>query len=486
MRKIIILILSTLFIITSCTETNENKVDPEVSKMKTELANHAFTKALIKVKEKTETTENDERRIKNASDMNEFDFTNAYNLYNDAIEADPSNLDAQLGAAVSRILSLMKTPEFIILRNAWWNIADNHDLSSMSLNESRLKISNFINNALMPAIDYSLERMAVLDTDKNKNYVYLITPEFYDEEEGDTFELDMSEIKQFHAALIAVKSFISLSQSYKIDITDYSLEGIKNALTRGSDFLTLLDSSKMIDAHNKANDAINKSLEGIDFLLAETDDQDDDLLKNTANHTEDIHNFKDNLLKLQDALNNPYEIKNNGITLNLTISSFFNNAPQDLKALLPDYTVEIENNELKIELVADNKVDMIYPDTTFGGLLQGTPSQEDIKLFTEIYECISSESCNEMGETDYYCNDEFNCKYGPTCSADTECESYQHCSADGHCLSGIRCNNNTDCNEWQHCSTENICEYGTPCSSNTDCYSDETCNEENYCEWIND
>ncbi len=489
MKKIIVLVLTTLFIITSCTDSTSDKVDPEKSKMKTELANHAFTKALKIVKEKTETTEcsgdDCNSGIENPEDMDSFDFTNAYNLYNEAIEADPGNLDAQLGAAISRILALLKDPEFIKLRNAWWNVNNNFDLDSASLTEARLKFSNFINNAFIPAIDYSLDRMAILDKPENKNYVYLITPEFYDETEGDTFELDMTEIKAFHAILLSVKAGTNLTQAYKIDLNDYSLEGIKNALTKGSNFLTLLNAGKMVSAHNKANEAVNKALDAIEFLLAETDDQDNDLIKNTAKTVDNIYKFKDNLLKIKDALNNPYELKNNGIALSLTISNFFNNAPTDLKALLPDYTVSIENNELKVKLVAENRVSLIFPDTTFGGLLAGNPSQEDIKLFTEIYECSANVSCYD-GDPYYHCTKDFTCKYGKACSTDTECETYEHCGTDNYCANGTRCSEDSNCSSGEHCSTENICEYGKRCSNDTDCDSNETCNTDSYCEWAGD
>jgi hypothetical protein len=415
--------------------------------------------------------------------MNGFDFTNAYNLYNEAIEADPNNLDAQLGAAVSRILALLKTPEFIQLRNAWWNADNDFNLDNTSLTEARLKFSNFINNALIPAIDYSLERMAVLDKLENKNYIYLITPEFYDEPEGDTYELDMSEIKQFHAMLLLIKATTNITQAYKIDLTNYSLEGIKNALTKGSDFLTLLDANKMVLAHTKANEAIDKSLESIEFLLAETDDQDNDLIKNTSENTDKIYEFKNNLLKIKDALNNPYEISHNNITMNLTISNFFNHTPQDLKALLPDYTVTIENNELKIKLVAENNMDLTFPDTTFGGLLEGNPSQEDIKLFLGIYQCSSNIPCYD-GDFDYHCTDNFKCKYGKACTNDSECDTdYQHCDNDNYCANGRRCSDDNECGTWEHCTAENICEYGKRCQSNNDCDNDEICNAENYCEW---
>jgi hypothetical protein len=474
MKKIIILLLATLFIFTSCDDSKVTpKINPEESKLKTEAANAAFSDVLLVMKDKD---------IEEASDMDDMDFESAYNLYNEGVTADPSNLDAQLGAAVSRILSLLKDPEFIKLRNAWWNADDNFNLDNVSLSESRLRLSAFINNALLPAVDYSLERLAILDTFANKDYTYIITPGFYGESiEGDSYELDMTEIKLFHAILLGVKAGINVSQAYKIDLADYSLEGIKNALTKGSDFLTLLNASKMITAHSKAKEAVDKALEAMNFLLTEDDDQDNDILRNTNDNISDINDFKKSLLKVKDILNNSYELKMDNVTLTLNVSNFFNNAPEDLKALFPNYTVTIVDDELSVKPEAEDRISLVFPDTTFGGLLEGNPSQEDIKLFLDIYECTENVACYG-GDSYYHCTEDFTCEYGEICSDDSSCDDWSHCSDKGYCEYGTRCADNSECSDWEHCSENNICEYGAVCSDDSECDTDyEMCSLDGYC-----
>lgn len=459
MKKVIIMFLALAFVFASCDENTNAKLDPAKSKIKTDAAFASFSGVLKDIKDKTESQDCQEgQECKNtfekASDLDVFNFTESYGLFNEAIEADPSNLDAQLGAAITRILALAQDPNFIKLRDAWWRFNDNEFVAnSANLTKNRLNFSTFINESLKPAVKYSLERLKVIDTIENKNYIYTITPEFYHEPEGDAYELDMGEIKLFHAALIAVDASVNLVTAYKIDLADYSLQGIKTALTKGSDFLTLLSAANVVTAHTEAKSAVDKAIEAIDFILAEVDDQDDDLIRNTGNMGNDLLDAKDTLNKVKDALNSSYELKNR-VTVTMDIPSFVSSPATDLKALLPDYTVTIENDKLKIEPVAKDSIELVFPDPTFAGLFPGL-AQENMKLFFNIYECDQNVECEYSSD---HCSDSFRCEYGAVCATDSDCGSYEHCVDTKYCDYGTRCNDNTDCESYETCNADNICE----------------------------
>ncbi len=477
MKKLITILLAT-FLFIGCDPSTDSNVDPVKSKLKLEEGEKSFADTLKLVKDKA----NSDNGIDEASDLT-FDFRTSYALCDEAVVADPSNLDAQLCAAVTRILSLLKDDNFITLRDSWFDFNDEFNLDNTTLNSNRFKISKFINESLKPAIDYSLARIAVIDTAANKDYVFLVTPEIHGEMEEDTYELDMTEIKLFNSLLMSVKAGIDVTEAYKLDISDYSLEGIKTALNKGSDFLTLKDAAKMGTALSQAKLAVNKALEGIDFLLTENDDQDNDIIRNNKN-VDDIMNFKSNLLDIQKILDAPYELEHNGVTTLLNIERFFNAPAQDLKALIPNYTISVDGNELKLDMEAEGLVDLVFPDTTFGGLLDEL-SQDDLKLLLDMYQCSSTLACDSYD----HCTDDFQCEWGAVCSNedDSMCDTdYEHCSAENFCADGARCTVDADCGDWDHCSADNICEYGTRCTDNTDCSDYEYCSADNICEYNED
>ena len=179
--------------------------------------------------------------------------------------------------------------------------------------------------------------------------------------------------------------------------------------------------------------------------------------------------------------------------------------------MLPDYTVTIKNNKLKAKLILEDS-DLVFPDTTFAGLLDGPISQDDLKYFIDIYNCgrgdlacDSYEHCSdklkcEWGATcennndsmcpssEEHCSDENYCKDGKRCpNGDSDCSSWNHCSPDNICVYGKRCpNGDSDCSDWTHCSPDNICEDGKRCPNGDECEDYEVCSDDHVCEYKRD
>ncbi len=383
MKKLIVTILVTsLFFMLSC----EEERDSSKANKKIMEANKKIKDTIPKMQKKLNLPdcyddEYDEYDIDycevdfEKEDMDLIDFVAASKLYKEAVKADPKNMDAQLGAAVLNILALLKDPNFVTLRNEWWGT----EFRIYNLNSKKMKINAFL-DTLLPAIDYSLKRLSILDQEKNKDYNYLFTSELSGIEDMDDVKIDMTDIKFFHATLLTLKTATLLMKTYKMFPDNSSLQEIKSALEKNGTFLTLISSNNGIKAYDNAVLAINKFNEALDSLRLENDDQENNLI------TKDLLEQQNLVLDIKEMLLTNYSVEEEDVKATIGIKDFMYNLPQNLKMLLPDYTVGIKDDMVKLDFNAESLEEAVFPDTTLGGLIKEQLSQEDFKILMGLEE----------------------------------------------------------------------------------------------------
>ena len=405
-------------------------------------------------------------------DLDQTDFGEADRLYQEAIAADPRNTEAQFGAAITHILALANNQEIQEVQdslNVFMGDGDEEsykpiaitslDLSrtaeavprlplmsgKMALSglEDPLTVSDLqktIDEEIIPAIDYSLERLAIVEA--NPDFTFTLTPTMLGDEEEDPLEIDLGEAYILDAQLRLLKAVFQVATAYNFDFDDSgsyrifedgSTENILRQIVRldktDPDFLTLKSAAKMKGAKGLILEAITKMEQGLEAIRQETDDQEDDIISREViddmdgeidlseddgdlpEFFRDIKTVDDALVKIREALEGTVEIEADydgdedtpRSTIVFNLGNFFDEPIQDFRKLLPYHEWHVEllgNRNFADELVftdaegniLEDSPSLVLPDPSFGGILSNISSTEQLlELFG-----IEEENLNEM------------------------------------------------------------------------------------------
>ncbi len=301
-------------------KTTAPEFQPEEAQTKSEEAEAAFTTALNHVRDMEE------------GSLEDVDFTQANGLYKEAIALDPSNTEAQFGAAVTELLVLAQNEDVQVVEDSpraftgdegeeWAGkpllgvgIAPNAKRIAMMprivyrmgkntvqprLSRKAAKpagevrtasdVQRIIEESFIPAVDYALARLTIVEGDPD--FRFIITPELQGDDDEDPLELDLGEVYVLDAQLRTLKAFLLVATAYNLDFDEEGsydfLEDPSDAeilrqlmrLDQDSDFLTLRKSDNMPNAGLNLLTAVEKLEDSVAFIRAEEDDQSDDLIK---------------------------------------------------------------------------------------------------------------------------------------------------------------------------------------------------------------
>jgi hypothetical protein len=451
--------LGAILFISSCgkQEPTGPTVYPDESKTKAGQALEAFTSSL-----------------RQAQDMGEFnpgevDFSEADRLYREAIELDPSNTQAQFGAAMTAILMLLQNEEILAVMDSLQSFMGEEETSALGFGigiapnirritltpklvygmaktsiqrrtsrrvaksaQEVLRVSDIqrvIEQHFIPALDYALARLVIVEQDPD--FQFMLTPEFPEDEQGDSLEVDLGEVYVLDASISVLRAFLMIATAYNLDFDDNGsydflqdpsdaeiLRQLKR-LDKDSAFLTLRASDKLPAAGQNLLTAILKLEDAVGFIREETDPQDDDIIKqqyivdldgevdltgesDVPQFLQDVDSVEKALGKLREILSGPVQVDAdfNGdgqpewLTVNL--SACFISPVQNLKGLLPYHEWYPETFE-KVEIYDDfaltdaagnklgeNDPPFVLPDPTFGGLFPGFATNQDFLAFFGI------------------------------------------------------------------------------------------------------
>ena len=251
-------------------------------------------------------------------DLDRIDFSAADRLHREAIAADPRNTEAQFGAALTHLLVLAINEDVRALQDslnaytgdeegsgklaivaldlaATAEIAAKSPLIAAKMTqdaiEDPLKVSDIqqtIEEEILPAIDYALERLQIVEGDPG--FTFELTPEMQGDEEEEPRELDLGEVYMIDASLRLLKAVFLVATAYDFDfddngsyafLDDGSNENVlrhMERLDKTGTFMTLRSADAMPGAKASILMAVDKMEQGMAAVRAETDDQDDDII----------------------------------------------------------------------------------------------------------------------------------------------------------------------------------------------------------------
>jgi hypothetical protein len=211
------------------------------------------------------------------------------------------------------------------------------------------ELKTFINNVMRPEIAGAIDNLNYVSQSFNINWIEPI--------DGTTVESDFGDVLAARALFKSLLASIIIENSYNLD-ADFDL---KHPYTFGAfladnpNFLKLSNASELSSAQNYLIGASDDTLSAIDWIQAETDDQNDDFINLLDIEPAEINEAKEHINEGKAALTGPSTLYDDDEktqmigTLNLT--NFF--IGMDLRNFLPTYTGDIPG---------------FFPDPTFNGI----------------------------------------------------------------------------------------------------------------------
>ena len=368
-----------------------------------------------------------ENQLSSSGSLDSKDFTKAEQLYTEAVTTDPSNPTANFGAAFSKVLNINGDAQVKDMINRWkaWDpgfqspvlnfgipkgTAD-MNLPITTLGKNLVKIFKVattdpptiaetqavIRDRILPRIDYAIARLAIVE--QHPEFELKITGKMQGSPGQKDLYLDLTEVYVMDAALQGIKASIEQFLVFKFTLSAYTTKAVVTAIRQDNTDFFVLASDGATHAQNIKSsllNAVGKIRSGINFLKAETDNQDDDIIKRGSNGVavKDLDSVLTYLTKVESALNGTFSIDlkgadsdNNDYTIQVSLSNFFSGLPQNPKqAWFPTYTVDTTSyGDILWQWQAQDYASFTFPDPTFSGLFPGM-SNETLKRLLYIDE----------------------------------------------------------------------------------------------------
>jgi len=417
-------------------------------------------------------------QIDSVRQLDEFSFAESNALFLEALALSPSNDTASIGAAMTGIFLLednsrlraladeveawaedegTASPVAMLLAPAMAAIGDPMTLplgfstgtvqqvarSGMAAVEllvgpilthgtppSVVEAQTVLEEVVRPVLSQALAHLLGIT---NSDFTFTVTPRMQGEDpiDADPLELDYTEILTMQAGLEAALAAVDIATAYILTPNPLSVQGVIDAMTPGSTFLTLAPggASNLADALVRVRSTGALLLAAIDELEAETDDQTDDIIKIDPNccddlqiSPEDLADAKVYIRDILDALSGPTVItvgteEEDQVIFTADARQFFINPITDFKAMLPLYEVFTATGDDETIAVgrwlALNLDEWMFPDPTFNGILPEMTETSDLfNTFDDFSEfffdfSVTGDFWDLFSVDGKYCQDEF-------------------------------------------------------------------------------
>jgi len=325
------------------------------------------------------------------------EMTLVYSKIEEALELDPDNYDANFSIALMGLMLVIANESFDEMLNQWEEYFDDNTpfeynppnssiigrgdfglpvnskgmqipispflytpLRIMTLPADYIpqfsELQNIVRNDIMPYVDKGISGLAKVE--ENQSFIFLVSSKMQPDVDSDPLELDLTEVYTIDMMLNVIKALGNTLIGHNFDFITHDADGILTELNLGSQFGALNNegATDLASAHSAMQTAIIKLDSAISFLENETDDQNDDMIAQMENE-EDYVELRDNLAEVKSAITQPrwlYYSKNEGDeyyynynesedSILVDIQQFFLNPFQDLKQLIPPYSVTVDN-----------------------------------------------------------------------------------------------------------------------------------------------
>lgn len=401
--------------------------------------------------------------LEDVSSLDGFTFEPAQALYQEALTLDPDNRSAAFGLAITTIFALEDHPDLRAAADAWEAWLDAHDVdelngvralgtpgpvlwrrASLPLDPTGAALGGLVTDGRMiralivteagstqqdfpptPAEHQALlrtivepalvEALALLYQIEDPAFTFEVTPAMQGESEGeaDPLELDRTEVLVLQAGIEAALAGLDVATAYVAEPSPWGADGFAEAMEQGSTFATLAadGSTRLADAHDRLGRAVGLLHDALDVLVAETDDQDDDVIKYDPGASgggyddlddyvgnADVADARELLDELEGSLAGPtvltVDLGQGEVDLEVDLTELFLDPIPDLKALLPDY----DASGGRFRWTAATFEEWVFPDPTLGGVLPGMGSTDDLKDAMDLQEIYEEYSSGPGGE----------------------------------------------------------------------------------------
>jgi len=383
---LIVLIMLSYF---SCESEFDNPVDPknrdpENAAENVQKANDALEATLYQL------INTDFDNINKPSDV---DFSEANTLYKLALAQDAINMDANFGAGLTELLMITQDSEINTAFDRWESFLDTASffevensptyntlagfrigfptssahfiIPKYALHNSAIgmfkaaigdlpqisELQNLIDTKLLPGLNYALVHLDIVDD--SSSYEFTITPKMQGDVDEDSLELDLTEIYAMQVGGNMLKAMCEMMTAYSLNLVSYDSVGIYTALNPGGDFMSLRSngSEKMGNAKAALLTAIDKLETGINFLKNETDNQNNDIIKIGTDEMDqaDLDSILAHIPDAEQMLTSvntfTEDWDDNDLTpeenLQINLGALFDNPVQDVKTMLPAYSISV-------------------------------------------------------------------------------------------------------------------------------------------------
>jgi len=312
-------------------------------------------------------------------------------LYKQALTLDPSNMDAHFGAAVLGLLGLSSDAEVNAAFDEWKAYLEDHvpfeapnaaekptlgvpltfragrealglpfDLiarsvvaqarGSMTVASPQIsRVQAILRDRVLPRLTEARAHLGIVAD--NPGYRYIVTPRMQGDDDASAAEIDRTDILALRAACGLLAAVCDVAVSYELSFSAYDSLGLVQALTPGSDWMSLRNdgAAHMADARLSLLGAVDDVEDAIASLRAEQDDQDDDVIKTDPYdfQSSDLDSIQAHLPDVRNGLDGGYtrvddwDLNSSTPPVSLTIraGALFTDPVDDWKALFPPYTV---------------------------------------------------------------------------------------------------------------------------------------------------
>lgn len=324
---------------------------------------------------------------------------------------------------ILNFLPIVTSPEYILHRN-------DNDCPEIS------SIQDLLENVFLERFT---KATSYLEKAVGKDFVFTITGKMMGDENQDPITLDDTEIYLMKAFLHQVSAMIYAIITYNVNVPYYDLiAGPEDSyswewLAQDSDLLTIRNGkeSSLASAHTELNNVLNSVESAWDFLKSDNDTEKDIILLEDVTEAaiEFDQEVSEALEEARKVLNEVYtvtfvledcsgdyyyydeECESNEIELKINLKGFMTTPPENLKNIIPDYTIadascedeEYNDDSNEYEIINYSCPQLTWDattcegwkagwDLTLGGLF---PNMTVEKFFDEMTD-LDEEDCEEI------------------------------------------------------------------------------------------
>ncbi|MCX7835944.1 MAG: hypothetical protein N2450_07760 [bacterium] len=336
-------------------------------------------------------------------DPMDLNFTVPYNLYREALQLDTLNPTAHFGVGLLEILMLSRENSMQQIFDDWKNFIERDSIFEinlpglftrepplsrpvfsgtelalpfmspltilktltdgnrvMTVNPSIRDAQDFLLSHLVPRLSSAIDHLQFVAN--QPSFTFVVTARMQGDPWEDEVYLDLTEINATLSALNVLKAQVLHWCAYDLSFEDYTGNGLRNAVTQSSPFLALRSqgAQHMATAGDCWLNAIDALDRAITHLEAETGNQSRHLIKIDPNDgitRQDLDTLKAYLPKIRRAFTTSERFMMDAdgndstpeVNLEISMRQMFHNAVQNLKGLLPPYTVSLDTGVVYAE-----------------------------------------------------------------------------------------------------------------------------------------